>query len=85
MKSQSEENSNTDSQSKLVSELRTLLSEVRTADFDQRIKDGEPLDDLIDKIRLIRKELSPYQVKGCLLYTSPSPRDRQKSRMPSSA
>src|SRR5674476_1700888 len=23
--------------------------------------------------------------KGCLLYTSPSPRDRQKSRMPSSA
>ena len=25
------------------------------------------------------------QVKGCLLYTSPSPRDRQKSRMPSSA
>ena len=25
------------------------------------------------------------QTKGCLLYTSPSPRDRQKSRMPSSA
>ena len=24
-------------------------------------------------------------VKPCLLYTSPSPRDRQKSRMPSSA
>ena len=23
--------------------------------------------------------------EGCLLYTSPSPRDRQKSRMPSSA
>ena len=26
----------------------------------------------------------PY-FKACLLYTSPSPRDRQKSRMPSSA
>ena len=27
-----------------------------------------------------------YQINnGCLLYTSPSPRDRQKSRMPSSA
>ena len=26
-----------------------------------------------------------YDVKVCLLYTSPSPRDRQKSRMPSSA
>ena len=25
------------------------------------------------------------QKKDCLLYTSPSPRDRQKSRMPSSA
>ena len=25
------------------------------------------------------------QTKICLLYTSPSPRDRQKSRMPSSA
>ena len=28
---------------------------------------------------------SPATVIGCLLYTSPSPRDRQKSRMPSSA
>ena len=25
------------------------------------------------------------RLSGCLLYTSPSPRDRQKSRMPSSA
>ena len=27
----------------------------------------------------------PKEYGGCLLYTSPSPRDRQKSRMPSSA
>ena len=26
-----------------------------------------------------------YVIGSCLLYTSPSPRDRQKSRMPSSA
>ena len=26
-----------------------------------------------------------HKIKNCLLYTSPSPRDRQKSRMPSSA
>ena len=26
-----------------------------------------------------------FLLKSCLLYTSPSPRDRQKSRMPSSA
>ena len=29
--------------------------------------------------------LNTNMVSGCLLYTSPSPRDRQKSRMPSSA
>ena len=35
-----------------------------------------------------RTEFTPawtVKVKTCLLYTSPSPRDRQKSRMPSSA
>ena len=31
------------------------------------------------------KKMSKIQYKSCLLYTSPSPRDRQKSRMPSSA
>ena len=31
---------------------------------------------------LLKAELD---IKDCLLYTSPSPRDRQKSRMPSSA
>ena len=29
--------------------------------------------------------LEADNIYGCLLYTSPSPRDRQKSRMPSSA
>ena len=28
---------------------------------------------------------TPYDAKGCLLYTSPSPRDQRGSRMPSSA
>ena len=31
------------------------------------------------------QNLADQHMKGCLLYTSPSPRDRQKSRMPSSA
>ena len=31
------------------------------------------------------KDDAPELFKICLLYTSPSPRDRQKSRMPSSA
>ena len=34
--------------------------------------------------RVIKAELHPPH-RACLLYTSPSPRDRQKSRMPSSA
>ena len=33
---------------------------------------------------LVNQKLIRY-LKHCLLYTSPSPRDRQKSRMPSSA
>ena len=32
-----------------------------------------------------KQELAEQQFESCLLYTSPSPRDRQKSRMPSSA
>ena len=31
------------------------------------------------------KEFTFNQSKGCLLYTSPSPRDMRRSRMPSSA
>ena len=32
-----------------------------------------------------RRTLDSWGYSPCLLYTSPSPRDRQKSRMPSSA
>ena len=35
--------------------------------------------------RKLAEQRATRRVKGCLLYTSPSPRDRQKSRMPSSA
>ena len=33
----------------------------------------------------IELEFTTNNSKGCLLYTSPSPRDRTRSRMPSSA
>ena len=47
----------------------------------------------MDKIYLAKGETdktlghiaSKARAQGCLVYTSPSPRDRQKSRMPSSA
>ena len=37
------------------------------------------------KIQEIEHALANAQVIDCLLYTSPSPRDRTRSRMPSSA
>ena len=36
-------------------------------------------------VRIIYTDGSAHPLPNCLLYTSPSPRDRQKSRMPSSA
>ena len=46
------------------------------AQLDQLMQDAENITDVDNKVLL-------YNI--CLLYTSPSPRDRQKSRMPSSA
>ena len=49
------------------------------------------VDELLQKMETLEKTLGPEYVElidrlgDCLLYTSPSPRDRQKSRMPSSA
>ena len=37
------------------------------------------------EVTLNPKKSNPNTPNTCLLYTSPSPRDRQKSRMPSSA
>ena len=56
----------------LTDEGRLLLSKARAI--------LAALDEAEESIRVRRQRPS-----GCLLYTSPSPRDRQKSRMPSSA
>ena len=39
----------------------------------------------IDDLNAQNLVIGGKKIKFCLLYTSPSPRDRQKSRMPSSA
>ena len=39
----------------------------------------------VGKILEGNKKVVGYEVVGCLLYTSPSPRDQRGSRMPSSA
>ena len=52
---------------------------------------GKEMDELSKQGTVVKKReaaLTPEQLaarEACLLYTSPSPRDRQKSRMPSSA
>ena len=45
----------------------------------KKVRIGKPLATCIELTNL------PSMSYDCLLYTSPSPRDRQKSRMPSSA
>ena len=40
---------------------------------------------VVGKPEDLQQEAALIGLGGCLLYTSPSPRDRQKSRMPSSA
>ena len=47
-----------------------------------KIQDGEKTDDYGS---LYYRGINVEDIINCLLYTSPSPRDRQKSRMPSSA
>ena len=37
------------------------------------------------KVKRYKRLKDIKRLKGCLLYTSPSPRDRTRSRMPSSA
>ena len=55
----------------------------------RKIKDDIYSVGVIDWHRKLFDELIPLpdgtSYNSCLLYTSPSPRDRQKSRMPSSA
>ena len=56
---------------KLFSDINHNQSKILCVDFNRKmLSEG-------------KKRLKNY--KNCLLYTSPSPRDRQKSRMPSSA
>ena len=54
---------------------------------DDTIPEDEP--EMEEEVKKEREETEKVQAleqwRDCLLYTSPSPRDRQKSRMPSSA
>ena len=72
-------------------EVNALLAEIDKIATNTRFNDVAVLDGSYDKtIRAGNTNAETIRVavgslKACLLYTSPSPRDRQKSRMPSSA
>ena len=73
--------------SNLVSSDRILLEKASLAQPYHVIDDRVYGEFIIDMSRLydMADGDSLNEVNSCLLYTSPSPRDRQKSRMPSSA
>ena len=62
-----------------------LLNTQRPPVDDVRVRKALAMS--VDRDKLVRSVLQNTAVPAysCLLYTSPSPRDRQKSRMPSSA
>ena len=81
-------------------QLAALAGQKDAAPFEVVVADNGSTDDLASAVAQWRKALPGLRVvdasrdRGvsvarnvgiCLLYTSPSPRDRQKSRMPSSA
>ena len=75
--------------------VRVALEQLALKQSIERLSDSEwrkhceHLQDLVDQMLKAAKDFDAEKDAeldiDCLLYTSPSPRDRQKSRMPSSA
>ena len=56
---------------------QSLWAGIRPKALTERLENG--------RLSVTQTYLVAIRYRPCLLYTSPSPRDRQKSRMPSSA
>ena len=76
----------------MVDFLRDFIKVLRLSDV--RVSSSETIDAMkvssligLEDKNLLKQSLSQSLAKSmrCLLYTSPSPRDRTRSRMPSSA
>ena len=66
-----------------IQKLTSLNKEL--SEISNIVDDYEKYLMLEKNLEEINELLLDKDMKDCLLYTSPSPRDRQKSRMPSSA
>ena len=75
------------SESKNYSSLNTKEYERNIEAFDQskKIELKNKSNTWIKKCSNVLSSRTAMELRGCLLYTSPSPRDRTRSRMPSSA
>ena len=81
----------------MIDSIRNISEQLTNANFDPEVIISVNRGGCIPGIYLSHYIEKPHQVINlelrdsakepdfCLLYTSPSPRDRQKSRMPSSA
>ena len=63
-----------------IGKFRGALSNYSATELGSKV-----VEELLKRVRIDPESGIVDQVYICLLYTSPSPRDRQKSRMPSSA
>ena len=71
----------TDKDFKNIEDIKRILKYIKNGKLD--VKSWDNIDELKNSFELLIEEHKDY--KDCLLYTSPSPRDSFRSRMPSSA
>ena len=65
--------------------LAKVIANTTSAEFTQinaTVAGKKDMEEVVNKAKELK---GMYQKRTCLLYTSPSPRDRTRSRMPSSA
>ena len=63
-----------------------ILAGTDEGDFEEAIPLSEPDGNPLLNVKLTKEQAENYDRNNiCLLYTSPSPRDKRQSRMPSSA
>ena len=72
-------------QEEMLLDLAGICTEEELAEYENRLEQARTKQDIEQLNEEMAKHAYGDQFKDCLLYTSPSPRDRTRSRMPSSA